>query len=535
MKRIVFLIIGALLVLGLVLPGCTTPAPPAEGVFYTFENSVIVGICADIGHTTGDFNHYGIAMAEAQINAAGGINISGHSFNLSHVEIDTNEATDESGTTGITALTAAIAANSFDFLMGSFRTEAVVNYREVAMTNHKMFWDAGAATESLTNKVVTNYDRYKYWFKATPYNEFFLAKGVLKLINSVAIAERAALGLAPGAYLRAVIIAENLQWAKNEQEPMIKAGLAALNITWCASYFVGSLPADAGQTVAALANIAVTKGYNPHIIIPVYSGYNGAVYDATLASYVAGNVICPMTVGINVYEQLKAPWTGFGTNLTSPPPAGPLCKDHVILDTWADGVNYTSKTYAFLTGFLGGAEYPMYTAATYDQCFALKACLEAVGTYNATGGHATPDAMIAWFENVANAQLTTTGAATCTYPIAGALCTNGTPALSLTQASTLYPNINSGNYHAVDWAMAPHTTHDLVYGPGHATGVGAQWQWDAVALKWKKMGIWPRVIAGYSLADQYGDWGFAYDGTVATVIPTYVTSHNFTPSCVCPS
>ncbi|MCJ7670147.1 MAG: hypothetical protein MUO61_06485, partial [Dehalococcoidia bacterium] len=411
MKRIVFLIIGALLVLGLVLPGCTTPTPPAGAVVYDFENNkVVVGICADAGHTTGDFNKYGFDQAAAEINAAGGINIGGHSFNLTRVLIDTDEATDESGATGINALTAAIAANSFDFLMGSFRTEAVINYREVAMNNQKLFWNAGAATEVLQHTVVTNYAKYKYWFKSTPYNEIFLAMGVLKMINSVAIAERAALGLAPGAWLKACIIAENLQWAKIEQEPIIKKGLDALNITWKASYFVGSLPGDAAQTQAALASI-YAAGYNPHIIIPIYSGYNGAVYDGTLASYVAGDLMRPMSVGINVYEQLKAPWTGYGTNLTSPPPAGPFCANHVILDTWAENLSITSKTLPFFNAFLGGAEYPMYTAATYDQSYTLKACLEATASWNATTltGQVKADDVIAWFENLANAQLTTTG------------------------------------------------------------------------------------------------------------------------------
>ncbi len=61
--------------------------------------------------------------------------------------------------------------------------------------------------------------------------------------------------------------------------------------------------------------------------------------------------------------------------------------------------------------------------------------------------------------------------------------------------------------------MPPHTTHDLVYGPGYLTGVGCQWQWDEGAGMWRKFGVWPREVAGADLKDQYGDWNFAYTGT----------------------
>jgi hypothetical protein len=71
--------------------------------------------------------------------------------------------------------------------------------------------------------------------------------------------------------------------------------------------------------------------------------------------------------------------------------------------------------------------------------------------------------------------------------------------------------------------MPPHTTHDLIYGPGWQTGIGAQWQWDAAAGVWRKMGVWPRVIPGANLVGQYGDWSFAYPGTVSLIIPPHVT------------
>jgi hypothetical protein len=80
-------------------------------------------------------------------------------------------------------------------------------------------------------------------------------------------------------------------------------------------------------------------------------------------------------------------------------------------------------------------------------------------------------------------------------------------------------------YEGKDWTMPPHTTHDLVYGPGFLTGVGAQWQWDSEAGMWKKVGVWPMDFGDSydeALTDQYGCWNFAYNGTVPLVIPQNV-------------
>ena len=521
MKRIVFLIIACLLVLGLVLLGCEGE-PPEEEVIYTFEDGeVIIGICADAGHPTGDFNKYGIMLAANEINTAGGINIGGVAHNLTYVLIDTDEVTDEAGVTGATGAAALQAQiDNVDFVMGGYQSGAVAVYREVAMDAHKVFCGCGAGGEALCNSVVTNYDKYKYFFRFAPYNEYFIAQGVLKLVNSVALEERAALNLSSTDTLRAVIISENLTWAKNQQVPAIAAGLPALNIALNQTYYVNS--GTSGDTIAALADIAA-KGYNPHIIIPAYCGTMGVVYDGYLAAYVGADVLCPMSVGINVYEQLKTPWAA---NLTSPPPGGPYCAYHCLLDTWADGLNQTAKTAAFLAAFTGlTGEYPLYTAATYDACLILKTFLEAEAYWDAGDGVAKVNAadVIAWYEDPTSAPLTTTGTSYLYPPWDGSTTYYGDPALTITQKEAIYGS--SWTYHTYEWIMPPHTSHDLVYGPGWVTGIGAQWQWDDEAGQWKKVGIWPRV--GCGIIDQYGDWDFAYPGTVSTIIPTYVTSHVF--------
>ena len=77
--------------------------------------------------------------------------------------------------------------------------------------------------------------------------------------------------------------------------------------------------------------------------------------------------------------------------------------------------------------------------------------------------------------------------------------------------------------------MPAHTTHDLVYGPGFLTGIGAQWQWDPTTGTWRKVGIWPMDFGDEydeALTDQYGCWNFAYNGTRPLVIPQNIIDHH---------
>jgi len=518
MKKLIFLIIASLLVIGLVLPGCEGEGEGEVDVIYTFEdNEIVVGIAGEVGHATGDMQYLGAVLAAGGINGAGGVVIDGVAHNITLQIIDTQEATDETGASGTAAMNAAI--DDVDFVMGGFRTEAVEIYRDVAMDAEKMFFNCGAATESLQHSVVDDYDTYKYWFKTTPYNEHFLASSVLKIIDFVAGQIRTALNMTADANLDACIVAEDLEWSEDEQVPIYEAALPGLHITNLETYLVSST--EVASTQGALADIAAN--YDPHIIIPVYSGTMGVAFAGTLLSYIGAAALGPVPAGINVYAQLNAPWVT-GLNSTDPSD-GAYCASHVLLDTWASDLAMTDMTLSFLGAFMAysGGEYPLYTAVTYDALFVLKAMLEDEGYAEAGVGKVMADDVIAWYENPAKAQKTTTGEAVKYYPQAGTEV-GGEPALSEAQVNALYnPSSYSYTYDVNDWVMPPHTTHDLVYGPGSATGIGCQWQWDVGDSVWKKFCVWP--AEGSGAVDQYGDWDFEYTGTKDFQMPIWVVPH----------
>jgi len=521
MKRIVLLIMASLLVIGLVLPGCAGEEK-LEPVLYVFEDGKIsIGIAGELSYTAGAMQLAGAMLAQDAINRNGGVDIGGVSQILELVPIETGEETvDPTGLTGVSALTAAI--DGVDFILGGFRTEAVEVYRDVAMEKGVIFINCGAATETLQHSVVDDYAGYRFWFKGMPNNEYFLGQSVVRTLGAVAIKLREEMGVAADYALNATIIADNLAWAY-EQVVVITELLGDINVNLVHDpYWVDAK----GRKVEMQYVLTSIAGLDPQFIIPILSADAGALYDVLRASYVPN----AMSVGINVMAQLKSPW-GVG-NLTTAPPGGPACAYEVILDTWAEGLEQTEKTGPFLTAFTNSTsgEYPLYTAATHDALFGLKAAIEAVAWYDAEEGaaYAWADNITRWLEDPANAQVTTTGLTTY-YPRPETTAA-GKPALTEAQVRSLYDlDSYTYTYDPKDWTMPAHTTHDLAYGPGLLTGIGAQWQWNAEAGVWKKVGVWPMDFGDEydeALTDQYGCWNFAYNGTVALVIPQNVIDHH---------
>jgi len=522
-KGIVLLIVASLLVIGLVLPGCAVEEK-LEPVLYVFEDGKInIGIAGELNYTAGAMQWAGATLAQEAINRNGGVDIGGVSYILELVPIETGEETvDPTGLTGVLNLTAAI--EDVDFILGGSRTEAVEVYRDVAMEKDVIFINCGAAAETLQHSVVDDYAGYRFWFKGTPYNEYFLGQSVVRTLNSVAIKLREEMGVAVDYALNATIIADNLAWAY-EQVVVIRELLEGVNVDLVHDpYWVTAK----GSTVEMQNVLTQIAAYDPQFIIPILSADAGALYDVLRASYVP-NSMYSMSVGINVMAQLKTPW-GELDNEESPP----ACAYEVILDTWAEGLEQTKKTAAFLDAFMtySGGEYPLYTAATYDALFGLKAAIEAVAWYDAEEGtaYAWADDIIQWMEDPANAQVTTSGL-TAYYPRPETTAA-GKLALTEAQVRSLY-DLGSYNYtytyDAKDWTMPAHTTHDLAYGPGLLTGIGAQWQWDEEAGVWRKVGVWPIDFGDEydeALTDQYGCWNFAYNGTEALLIPQNVIAHH---------
>ncbi len=513
MKRIVFMAIASLLIVGLALQGCAG----GDGVEDT-RPPITFAIAQAMTDITGEHAWGAATMARDEINAGAGVNVGGVYHRIALVRVDTNEVLGPPEQ-GVSALLSVI--NKVDFVLGGFRTENLEVYREVAMDAKKMFMDCGASTMSLTYSVIQDYDRYKYFFRVTPCDDAFLLTSLSKMTSAAGTALKEAL-LAEGdavaedykvpgdGKLRVALIAEPTAWSAATSMALLHE-VTTLGYALVGSWLVSPAAIDISPQLSA---IAATK---PHIIFVAFTGPVGEVY-----SRLKANLEMPaMTIGINVPGQAKAHWTN----------SDGKCNGELYLDGWAEDMATGPRSLDFFNAFVNRfGDYPDYTAITYDAIYQLKEAIEAVSAANSWNNIADViapahiDTLIQYIE-------TNKWAAGVSYPVAyypmpAVDMGGGKYGLSEAQVRGLYPSL--GTYSETSWMAYPdfilgqdlnsvgHLPHDVAYGPGYVTAIGAQWQ-DG-----HKVGVWPMDLGDeydVSLTDQYGCWNFEYPGTKPLLIP----------------
>ncbi|MCX6007591.1 MAG: ABC transporter substrate-binding protein [Chloroflexi bacterium] len=412
-NRVLLMVIISALLLSLIIPACTA----------TKADVIKIGVSGPMKFLEGQHHWIGASLARDEINAAGGVSLNGKKYQIELIKSDNNEIL--SPTDATASMERLITVDKPDFIMGGFRTESVFPMQDVAMKYKKIFFNCGAATRALQAKVETDYAKYKYFFKITPYNEYYLVTSDYKMLNMVAAKMVKDLGLT--GKLRVAIVAEKLTWADamvtSAQDTLPKLGMEVTGV-W--------RPSDTATDVnAELTAIAAT---NPHIIFPTFSGPVGVTFGKQ-----AGELQIPAAiVGIVVEAQKKGYWEATGG------------KGNYImtLNTYAKGVKITDKTIPFFEGVeKATGEYPAYTAATYDAVYIIKEAVEKAQSLD-------PDTLVPLFEKTEYL---------------------GTAGLIK-------------YYQAGPDTKAPACVHDIQYGPGLVTGIGTQWQDGQLKGVWPAKG-----------------------------------------------
>ena len=434
MKKFVFTILASALAIALVLPGCAGPAK---------ENVIKIGVIGPMEYVSGEHQWWGAEIGRDTVNAAGGVTLNGKQYMIELIKADSNEmlSTDDAAS----AMERLITVDGADFVVGGFRTEGVFAMQEVAMDYQTIFLDCGAATVELCTVVADDYDRYKYFFRVTPFCNTFLVSNTLMEVGMAGGIMKAQTGIQRP--LKVAICAEGAQWADAmvaAMEAMIPAKLGMEVVgTWRPSPTATELTAEMTAIEASGADI----------IMPIISGPLGIPYARSW-----GELEVPAaSIGINVESQKEGFWDatgGFGNYETT-------------LNTYCEGVPLTEKTLPFIEAFKAKTgQIPTFTAGTNDAIILLAEAIERAGTLDA-------DAVVVELEK--------TDFTGCGGPI----------------AFTGLEDAPLGN------------PHDLVYGPGHTTGIATQWQ-DGV-----RKCVWPNLMTG--------DWeGVFYEGTVMWQAPPRV-------------
>ncbi len=320
--------------------------------------TIKIGVIGNMQGVEGRDHWNGATMAAEIVNAKGGVQVGKEKMKIELVKADSNE--DINPTDAANAMERLMTKDKVDFVIGGFRTEAVLAMQDIAMDYKKIFIGCGAATDVLCNKVGENYNRYKYWFRQTPFKSSYLARTSLAHLGFCAAVIKNELKVP----VKVALVAEKLAWT----EGMVK--LIQATVPKMGLELVGTWQPSAKATDVTAELSAIQKS-GANLIFTVFSDSVGI----TFARQVGELKIPALQVGINVESQKD----GFGE-------ATKGMGNYVFtMNTYARGVYVNELTKPFLDGFIQRYKTtPTYTAGTHDAIlFALVPSIEAVGSLDA--------------------------------------------------------------------------------------------------------------------------------------------------------
>ena len=315
-----------------------------------------IGVIGPMQFVQGKGHWNGATMAVEELNAKGGIQVGNKKMKIKLIQADSNEFINVTDATN--AMERLMTQDKVDFVIGGFRTEAVLAMQDIAMEHKKIFIGCGAAHDELCNRVAKNYNTYKYWFRMTPFNSTFLVRTAFIHLGSVAAVVKQSLNIPK---IKAAIVMEKAAWA----DPMIPASEAAIPKMGMEIAGVWRPSPIATDVTAELSAI---QSSGAHIIFEIFSSSVGIPF-----SRQAGELKIPaFQVGINVEAQKEGFWQatqGMGNYV-------------MTSHTYARGVEVNELTKPFVDGYIKRfGEVPTYNAGTYDAIVhALAPTIEQAGT-----------------------------------------------------------------------------------------------------------------------------------------------------------
>ena len=315
--------------------------------------TIKIAVLGPMAFVQGENHWAGAEMARDEINKAGGISVGGKKRMVELVRADTNEIQLVPDATN--AIERVITRDKVDFLIGGFRSEAVLAMQEVAMDYKKIFLGAGAADAKLGENVEKNYDRYKYWFRVTPTKAPDLFRTLMAVLDNIGGQVRTSLKTETP---KVAIVAEKAVWTEAIVKG-VQATLPKLKMEVVGTWQPSAIATD------VTAELAAIERSGADIVFTLLSGPVGI----SLGRQMGERGMKAVAFGINVEGQKDEFWQAAAgkANYVS------------TLDTYAE-VERTPKTVAFVRAFKQRyGKAPTYNAASYDAIMMLKAAIEKEG------------------------------------------------------------------------------------------------------------------------------------------------------------
>jgi branched-chain amino acid transport system substrate-binding protein len=331
-------------------------------------DTIKIGVIGPMNFTQGQGHWNGATMAAEEINAKGGVQVGQKKMMIELVKADSNEFINLTDATN--AMERLMTQNKVDFVVGGFRTEAVMAMQDIAMDYKKIFIGCGAAHPELCLRVAKDYNKYKYFFRGTPFNSMFLVQTSFIHLGTVGAILKKSLNLPQ---VKIAVVGEKAVWT----EPMIKAAEGTIPKM---GMEVAGIWQPSDKATDVTAELSAIQRSGAHIIFTMFSASVGITFARQ-----AGELKVPaVQVGINVEAQKDGFWQatqGMGNYV-------------MTLNTYARGVEYNELTSPFVDTYVKRFnETPTYNADTYSAIkYSLVPAIEKTATLDA-------DKLVAFMEN----------------------------------------------------------------------------------------------------------------------------------------
>jgi len=239
-------------------------------------STIRIGLIADLDGTLGKNALQGAILAAEQLNAEGGL--LGREIEVIGEDNDIEAGLDMEKVTN--ALNRLITYHKVDFILGSVDGEAGLVCQDLVADHKKIFLGFGGTSDALTQRVLDDYDRYKYYFR-NMYNATSVFQGVTDSLCLL----REQTGFNKVAYL-----AEDVAWTKG-----IVSGLDYVlpEVYDFDLVYKGRIPLD---TFDFSSYFAHAEAAGTEILMPLI-GYDGGIpfvkewYDRQSPTIVYGGVL----------------------------------------------------------------------------------------------------------------------------------------------------------------------------------------------------------------------------------------------------
>ena len=318
--------------------------------------TIKIGVIGPMKFVQGIGHWNGAVLAAEQINARGGVKVGDKMMQIELVQADSNEFINVTDATN--AMERLITQDRVNFVVGGFRSEAVLPMQDIACEHKVIFIGCGAAHPQLCSRVADNYDLYKYFFRGTPFNSTYLVRTAFVHLDYVAGILKKELKIPK---IKVAVVAEKAMWA----DPMVKTCEAV--IPQKGMVLAGTWRPSATATDVS-AELSAIQRSGAHVLFTIFSSSVGIPFARQ-----AGELKIPaVQVGINVEGQKDSfmqATQGKG--------------DYVMTsNTYCQGVESNELTKAFVDAYVKKfGETPTYTADTYSAImYGLVPSIEEAGT-----------------------------------------------------------------------------------------------------------------------------------------------------------